>query len=38
MAIKKKNTQLKVSTDSVKGHGSEECLVEFKGILNIAFP
>ena len=38
MAIKKKNTQLKFSTDLVKGHGSEECLVEFKGILNIVFP
>lgn len=38
VAIKKINTQLKFSTDSVKGHGSEECLVEFKDILNIVFP
>ena len=33
------NTQfMKFSTESVKGHGSEERLVEFKGILNLAFP
>lgn len=39
MAVENMNTQfLKFFTESVKGHGSEECLVEFKGILKLVFP